>query len=287
LELEGDREASLALMPEAPGDWQWSRRFVAADAQGRLVGAAGLWQGPEHFRCDFRRSGGEDPQSVFALLWNPMLRSARERRADLIVGLRAIEADAGEAASWLALGFERDAVKITYETSSQRGFDELDRLLTKLRKRGKIPPEARVAGLREAPPAELVKLLADGLGMSTATASQMVSGGGRNRVHPALSCVALCGGETVAAYLSSRISDTTVRIESVVVKPGWRRSWANVWVKHEGVRRALASGKTTILLETGDEHGDSRRHAERVGGVIIRRTFLPVYRIGREDERDG
>lgn len=287
MEREEDRARSLALLPDLAGDWQWSRRFVAADAEGRLVAAAGLWQGPDHFRCDFGPREVEAPERLFARLWKPMLASARERRADLIVGLRALEAGCREADSWLALGFERDAVKITYETSCERGFDELDRLLTKLRKHGKVPAEARVAGLREASPAELVKLLADGLGMSTATASQMVSGGGRNRVHPALSCVALCGGETVAAYLSSRIGDTTVRIESVVVKPGWRRSWANVWVKHEGVRRALASGKTTILLETGDEHGDSRRHAERVGGIVVRRTFLPVYRIGREDERDG
>jgi hypothetical protein len=221
------------------------------------------------------------------LLWEALLAAARERSAKRVIGLRAIEEDAAEAASWLALGFERDAVKITYEASCRRGFEELDGVLTKLRKRGKIPAEARVTGLRQAPPAELVKLLAEGLGMSTTTASRMVSGGGRNRVHPALSCVAMCGDETVAAYLASRVSDSTARIDSVVVKPGWRRSWASVWVKHEGARRALESGKKTVLSETGGEHGDSRRHAERVGGVIVRRTFLPVYRMGREGDRDG
>jgi hypothetical protein len=277
-----DHPVSRQLLPELGGPWKAASRWVAADDHGQIVAAAGLWRGAAHWRCDFRLAKVPDPLVVLGDLWSAVRLSAAEQNVERVIGLRPLEFDSAEAERWLALGFERDAVRITYESSYERGFNELDQTLTKMRERGKIPSGASVVGLRDAPLTEVVSLLVQGLGMTHSVAARMLSGAGRQRIHPALSCVAMCDGEVVAVNLASRIDDLTARLESVVVKPGWRGSWANVWVKHEGARRAIASGKTRVVGETGDEHGDSRRQAWRNGSVVLRKTFLPVYSFARE-----
>jgi hypothetical protein len=286
-EQEEDRLASQALLPEPGGRWQWSQRFVATDSRNRIIAAAGLWRGPDRHRCDFRAAEATDPVDGVGPLWQAVRQQALARNADLVVGLRPLEFDSAEASIWLDLGFERDAVKITHESGYGQYFDELDRTLSRLTERGRVPAAARVVGLREAPSDQVVSLLVEGIGMSRPVAALMLSGGGPQRIHPALSCVAMCGDLVVALNLASRISDSTARLDSVVVKPGWRKGWANVWVKHEGARRAIASGKTRIIAETGDEHGDSRRQARRNGSVVLRKTFLPVYWINKEDALRG
>jgi hypothetical protein len=79
----------------------------------------------------------------------------------------------------------------------------------------------------------------------------------------------LLDGNVVGIALGRTLGDDTCEVDSRALHPSVRRSWANLLILHEGLRRCDAAGLRVMRYFTLDEHEDTRQLAERFGGTLL------------------
>ncbi len=131
---------------------------------------------------------------------------------------------------------------------------------------------------RRAPPSCSCAISAEGVPKFS-----RLSGIAPDAFDPALSRALLMGPDVVGLALVRPVSANALQIDGVVLHPGFRGRWANVWLKHEAACAAMEAGMKTFVYDTYDEHRDSLQFATRVGGATVMR-IEPYRMLGEAQE---
>lgn len=282
----GDWRALRMLLPDAIHYRCGCDVFVATaeEAPRRLIGAIAVaplmrlqpLRGPKvalQVIPPWRRRG------VGRELLKAAAHLAAARGAEALYGWNKTSPDGDEAQAWRGLGFDRAIESCLTRIDATRTIDHLQPLVDWLRKRGQIPPEARLVSLRDANPDEVVELVTTflaGAGAEIDLKNRLI-GNHPRPIEPIFSKVLLYKDRVVGALLASPINDHVGLVETVVVHPSLRGGWANAWLKLETTRGGRDGGYDTFLYETHEQHADTEKLTRRLGGVVVPRVEL--YRV--------
>jgi GNAT superfamily N-acetyltransferase len=281
-----DWRALRMLLPQAVHHGCGCDVFVATDddASRRIVGAIAVaptmrvkpYRGPKvtlHTIEPWRRRG------VGRALLNAVSELAAARGAEALYASNPLSPDGEAAQAWRGLGFDQVIECPLNRIEAARIVELLQPLLDRLRERGQIPDEARIVGLREANPDEIVDLVTTYLGGASALddLKNRVLGKHPDPLDPILSRVLLYRDQVVGVMLARPIEKHVAWADANVVHPCVRGRWANVWLKLESSARARDMGYHTFVYETYQQHADTNKLTNRLEGVFVPRVEL--YRI--------
>jgi len=266
---ECEAPACLALLPEARGT---AAEFLIARLDGALAGAAAVvW-----------RSWSEPPGFPLSIQVVPALRRRGVGRALLAAaaelangetdGLWSLGAldEAGPAADFLrACGFSARRRQFEFAGDIGATHRQLDPLLTRLRARNRVSPDARIMPLSEAPMGEAAWLVSAELGGGPVRMLEALRQGTSNADGQDRS-LAMMDGDQLAAVLIGRVDGGVLEVAGRVVAPAWRNGWVNVMLMHDMADRALADGLRGVRYHCDDSVADTISLARKVGAVQTR-----------------
>src|SRR6185436_13832935 len=108
---------------------------------------------------------------------------------------------------------------------------QLTPLIERIRRRGRIPPEARIIPLYLADPLAVIQLHIDNLGGDRADLQRRLRGRGDKPFLPQYSRVLMVGDQVRGCLLGHRKDAETMVIDANIVDSSLRGGWANVWIK--------------------------------------------------------
>ncbi len=248
----------------------------------RVVAAAGLTRsqrrkppvGPGvaiHVIKPYRRRG----------IGRTLLTKLAERAADLgaaaLYAANKVDLDGEEMRAWSALGFSPCETVEYHELPLNQFEVQLAPLYERIRRRGKIPPSARIIPLYEADVDEVANLHLAQLGGDLTTLLQKLRGNVPSAFAARYSRVLLIDDRVVGFILGHRVTRDIVHVDANVLAPEVRGGWANVWLKLEATRGGLQWGIKKFVFTTFDHYVDTRSFTERMKGFTVRTTVL-MYR---------
>ena len=129
----------------------------------------------------------------------------------------------GQLDGFLAtLGFKTTKINEVYEIDTENARDVGKKLLERLKRRGKVPSNARLTSLAEIPHENVTAFLrqwfADGLGAP------------QGEVHLSECPVVMHGEEIVGCVIGYMKDETTLRATRIAVHPEYRHGWATPWL---------------------------------------------------------
>ena len=143
-----------------------------------------------------------------------------------------------------------------------------------LTERGRIPRNARLVGLQDAPFRELAQLLAREFHNSPAQVLARLHGEAAPPFDAARSVVLLLDGAVVGAQIWTIGDDGVPQVEVNVVNPTLRHGWANVLLTHEGVRAGVAMGTREFRFFCHERVIDTVNIARRSGAKLARTDLV-------------
>jgi hypothetical protein len=146
---------------------------------------------------------------------------------------------------------------------------ELEAVYAQLVARGGIPAGAKVEPMGPRHVAAVAELNAEYLGSSRERVLSNLSNPQRRAYDPACSAVLLLDGALVGFSIARMCGGGVCEWDAIVLHPDVRRGWANLMLKAENARLAIAAGARALRYCTLPRHGDSRRHSSRAGGREI------------------
>jgi GNAT superfamily N-acetyltransferase len=274
--------ACFALLPNlASPD---TRVFTARDAHGVLLGAAGLlwrsWGRNPGLPCwitvlpDRRRSG------VGMRLLQAIASIANHEQFDL-VGAEPTDEDGPAASFARTCGAIPDSRQLFFEADARNFLDGIQAVVSRLDARGRIPPEARVIPLHEAPADEVKWLVVQEMAAAPPMVEDMLtrSANGPPESAPidlARSCVLMVGEQLAGALLTRRKTGRgAAMIVCNVVAPQWRGGWANALLLQRFTHRTIEAGCFNIAFDCGDDVRDTIGLARRSSArqIAVRTRF--------------
>jgi GNAT superfamily N-acetyltransferase len=263
---EPEVPAALALLPEAR---QMPAELLLARIGGRLAGAAAVmwrsWASPGGFPIqvqvvpDLRRQG----------VGRRLVEAAIDLAQGESPGLWSLEPEAvdGPAASFLqACGFTIRRRQQNFQATGQALRENVTPLLRRMAARGRVPADARVVPLAEAPLDAVSWLVSAEFGGGPFRALQNLAGriAERGVSTEDISQVVLQGGE-VAAVLLARMDHGVAVIDARVVAPAARGGWAGALQLDEILHLGLKRGIAEFRFQCDDDVSDTLAIARRSG----------------------
>jgi GNAT superfamily N-acetyltransferase len=286
------------LLPEAIHHGCGCDAFVATDdtESQRVIGAVAIapqmrlkpLQGPKislHVIEPWRRRG------VGRALRNIASDVAAARGAEALYAWNPSSPEWADARAWRALGFDQVIDCPLHRIDAKRTIEALQPIFDRLKQRGRIPAEARLACLRDVKSEVLSGPLGGPRGDRVHDIMDLVTahlGGAGDRMtmkkrllgkhpvpyDPGLSRVLLLRDRVVGAMLGRPVDGNAVLVEVNVVHPSVRGRWANVWLKLDATSRARDLGFTTFFYETYEQHADTAKLTRRLDGDVVPRSEL-------------
>jgi N-acetylglutamate synthase-like GNAT family acetyltransferase len=257
-----------------------ARHLVAVDrATQRVIGAAALTSGRRttplvglgamvHVIPPCRRHG------VGAALCDGLITLSRQQGMQAIYAARRVEVDSPESHGWRFLGFTPCETVEEHVLPLDEFVPRLEPLVDSLRRRGRIPADAQIIPLHAADKAQVLQLHLDHMGGERGPLYQKICGHGPGAFHQRHSRVLMLGDRVAGCILTHLQPERIAVVDANIVAPDLRGNWANVWLKLEATRGALAIGITRFHFTTFDHYTDTRTFTEKLGGAVARKRVL-------------
>jgi GNAT superfamily N-acetyltransferase len=270
LAQETEVAACLALLPEAVGP---PVELLVAKRGHTMVGAAAMrWRNvssPEGFPLSLHVIPPERRRGIARHL----LDAAIDLALDDAVGLWSLNATNDEAATafMTRCGFEARRREHHFDAAIDAMLAQIAPMTTRLRDRGRVPDDLRIAPLSSSPLEGVAELVARELGSAPGLALDQL----RGRVTGAQasadrSRVALRGGQVEGAILW-RVKDGVAIVDARVVHPRNRGGWLNAVLLEEGLTRGKAEGLERLRFHCEDSVRDTLSLAKRCDAIEIAR----------------
>jgi GNAT superfamily N-acetyltransferase len=265
--------------------------FAARDADGTLAGAGGIlwqsWNEPGgfpiwvHVLPDRRRQG----------IGRALADALTAQTAGELGSLWAAQPlpEKGEAAAFArACGFSAEYRQFFFETDARNFLDQITSTVDRLRARGRIPQDAHIVPLDEAPTDEVGLLVAQEfrsgpLRMAQMLRRSMSADPDEAPVDRLGSRVLMVDNQIVGALLSRRTGADTAHIVCNVVAPEWRKSWSNALLLEGFTRATIAANRTRIGFDCRDDVRDTIGLAARSGADHVKTDSLFRYAVAGAD----
>jgi GNAT superfamily N-acetyltransferase len=281
--IMGDYRVLRMLLPEAVCFGSDVAAVVATDGEGGpIVGAIAIDSVLRHepvigVRIAIHvvppfRNRGVESQLLSAA---ETIASSRGGRALYTWG--AIDSGSDAARFWDQQGFDRAEHVWEGRTDVLAGLKYLEPFWQQLLRRGKVPANILSISTAEADPAELARMYVAHIGGSFESVYPRLTGESPTSFDPMNSTVILQDQTIAGLGLASVLEKGVTLVEAIIVEPGFRGRWANLYLKRESWRRCAAAGTHTSIYFTHDRHQDTRRFTEKTG--TITRNFLEPYRM--------
>jgi ribosomal protein S18 acetylase RimI-like enzyme len=193
--------------------------------------------------------------------------------------LRAWQAfpDGPESMFLRCLGFKQAGGYLHFEADLSKLYSMLSPLRDRLVAGAKIPREARLIPLSDAPLEKVMDLHCRYLGGSRSLLARQMQGEGEHAFSPADSVVLMMGDEVMGEALWG-LEEETARVEGRVIDPRCRGSWANVLLMTTAAERGFARGARKVRFLCLDNNKDTRKLAKRCeASVKSSETFYALY----------
>jgi GNAT superfamily N-acetyltransferase len=270
--------ACRALLPRAFPPFGPAPELLVAAGPDGIAGVLALGWVPRDF-----------PMMLHVL---PNYRRAGLGRAlvDAAVGLATGETNAlrawhpvdedGPACAFLqAVGFQVVRRLLPFEIGDLASIGTIDALVDRARRAGRIPGDARLVALAEAPPQEIARLVAPEFAALPRDVVVRIAPGAAAGYDPALSLVLMRGDRVAAVMLCSRDGDLA-EVEAAVVEPGLRGGWPFLLMVSLIGHRAYEAGLRAVRFACEEHVLDVLAVARRTRAtalppqVVLRR---PLY----------
>jgi GNAT superfamily N-acetyltransferase len=284
-----DWRALRLLLPNACHFQQAVTAFVATDDAHRVIAALAIHPrlratplpGPRvdlHVIPPHRRKG------IARQLLDTAAAHVRARGGGALYAWSPLPAADPRLPLLHALGFTHQVEIQEGHLLTSRGHARLAPLYQQLRDNAWIPDDARIVPLASANHDDIALLHARHLGGAVPDILARIRGDVPDPVSLHASPVLLVGPRTAGFTFLRTLPPATATaaphvaiVESTVVDPAFRSSWANLYLKFAGFEMALQQGLTDLLYEAHDRHTDTRKFAKQVGATT--RTVLHPYKI--------
>ncbi|MGH8316489.1 MAG: GNAT family N-acetyltransferase [Steroidobacteraceae bacterium] len=276
--------ACRGMLPDAfPAAGAAPSLFVAADARGLIQGVLAMAWVPRgfpilmHVAEPYRRRG----------IGRALLRAAIASAQGETPALRCwgpVE-QGGVAFLFLqACSFRVIRRLLVFETGgalcNAPVFEaSLTALLKRLVAAGKVPRDARLVSLAEAPAAQVVELVAAELAALPQDVARRIAPGATGGYDRSLSRVLMRGSDIAGAMLCWH-SGETLEIDVNVVKPELRCGWANVMLLEGVARVARAAGVVRFRFSCEKHIRDTANLARRCGASALPPRLVMAQELG-------
>jgi GNAT superfamily N-acetyltransferase len=290
---------SFCIRPAVERDWRALRillpqaiyfgcrcRLGAAVADSRIIGAVAL--------DPVVRSAPHPGQRIALHVIEPWRRRGvgrallgwadeivRQNGSAALYAWSSVEPDGAAAIAWRRLGFEHSQPHPQTSVDCEKTIAYLKAAEQRLLGRSLPPPSVKVVPIQKITPLQRQQAIAlhmAHLGGPRATVESQLQEDSPAACDDDLSHVLLLEDRAVGLALVRRASPTACLIESDVLDPKIRRGgWANLLLKLVPALACEAAGMRTFVFDTFQQHGDSRRFAEKVGGFTVDR--IEPYRL--------
>jgi GNAT superfamily N-acetyltransferase len=204
---------------------------------------------------------------------------AAERGAAALYAAHKVDLDGDEMRVWSALGFSPCETVEYHELPLDQFEPQLAPIYERLRRRGKIPPSARIVRLYESDIHAVAQLHLSQLGGDLTSLIQKLRGDVPGAFAARYSRVLLIDERVVGFILGHRVERDVVHVDANVLAPEVRGGWANVWLKLEATRGGLQWGIKKFVFTTFDHYVDTRSFTKRLQGVTVRTMVLMHRRL--------
>jgi GNAT superfamily N-acetyltransferase len=280
-----EMRACRLLLPDTFAPQHAPEAFVALSADSRLIGVATVgWAAigdvaafpvAVHVVTVWRRRG------VGRALLDLVAATVRGDAAGLQPWTAV--AEGGEAAAFfLACDFAIHHRVLHFAGEVARAAAAFAPHRAWLEKTGRIPSNARIVPLSEAPAAEVAHLMAREFGSSPAAALARLRGEVGTPFAPERSVVLLVNGAVMGAQMWSIAVDGTPEVDVNVISPHLRRGWANVLLTHEGFRVGQAKGTQAFRFYCHEDVVDTVNIARRSGAQRVRTDLVLVRAVAAD-----
>jgi hypothetical protein len=181
-----------------------------------------------------------------------------------------------EMRAWTALGFSPCETVREHTLPLHQFESQLAPLLERMRKRGRVPSNARIVPLYKANLPAVLQLHLDHLGGDRGELYRKLRGDGAGVFHPRYSRILLVGDKTLGCILAHRRDQETAIVDADIVVPSLRGGWANIWLKLDATRGAMRLGIQRFQFTTFDHYSDTRSFAAKLGGTVTQTTVLMI-----------
>ncbi len=252
--------------------------FIAFDKAGTHLGVGSLRSGAESLddlwsvhvaTCPGQKQHTDDMTTARALIQYARSRAA-SNGARVLQSLRWFEQDSSDHAFWEALGFAPRQIRYAHELSAERAFGHLNPLVKQILDHGWAPDDARIIPLAEANVQAVCDLHVQHLRGSASKLMPMLDGSAAHPFDRYTSMVLICGEKTKGFTLGWFPEPRVCEIAANVLDPSVRLGWADLALKHAALGAVLARGGELFRFCTAEQHRDSRRTLERIGGGVSR-----------------
>jgi len=252
--------------------------FAARDGEGSLAGAAGLtwrsWNSPPGFPVWVHVLPDRRRQGLGRALLAELIRQG-EGELDQLWAAQPI-AEASDAAAFArACGFKPERRQLFFEADARTFLTQIARTVDLLRRRGRVPEEAKLVRIDQVAIDDLAHLIASEFRTAPPRLLEMLrrsvaSEPSRAPIDRLQSRVLLMDGQVAGALLSRRTGENSAHIVCNVVAPAWRKGWANAALLDGFTRGTVEAGCTRIGFDCGEDVHDTIGLAARSEADHIR-----------------
>jgi GNAT superfamily N-acetyltransferase len=291
----------IRIRPPKPDEWPACRMLVPEpflrkikpetllaldDGTPAILGAIAYQHNREHtslFRI--RVIAPRRRQGIGTELVRRLFLLAQERSSPLVSTYADTKKDAAAEPFLLSLGFGHGGRLFTVEVDLEPMLASMAGLRDRLVRSGRVPADARLLPLAEAPKSDVARLYDTHILAAQRLHPAYIEASLTDKRYERISVVAM-EGDRVAGILVVENEGELARVPARVVAPGYRGGWVNVLM----MAAALETGKTVgirrVQFDSLAANSDTLKLARRYGAETVRvgdtfqREISPVERFG-------
>ncbi len=196
--------------------------------------------------------------------------SSHELQIPALCNWYGVQRGSPESEIWQQLGFETRTKLAHYNADLRPYIDLMTLNASRLRARNRIPGNAVVIPLADAPHGPIIDLHLRYIGGSRARLERRLQGQDTHPYHPHLSQVALHQGIVCGIALARINHEQKLVIDARVIAPHARRSWVNPLMLEAMGLLAERLGLSTVRFTGNTSHHDTHRIASRFDSSFVR-----------------
>ena len=282
LASENEAPACLALLSEVR---DVPAEFLIARANGEFAGAAAIvwrnWSNPGGFPIHIHVLKAHRGKGMGRALLNHAV-SLASGDTDGLWPVKPVPEDSEAAQFMQACGFQLRRKHLFFEAKVENLLSQVSPVVARLRRHKRIPENARIIPLHEAPIDQVGWLVSADFGgapiQSMAKLQQRLSSTGT--IKRDCSNIAMLGGE-VAGCLIFQIEERGGRdiavVDVRVVAPEQRNGWASLMTLEAGLLRCQALGVNEFAIDCDDTNRDTLSVSRRSKAIEVKRNALYYY----------